>query len=152
MNPTHNILHTNALWNRKHVVGDSSIYIIESHCSYPLFFAGYARKILFHQFIILASFYFFSKKWFLVHVQPFSCYFWQAARLTNFSPLNYTIQVLRTRQTTTVHGSSIPKGLSDVAFTSNDTRLITSPNLQELLHMLGWNNEILIQCHSFLYL
>ncbi|XP_027357077.1 uncharacterized protein LOC113866377 [Abrus precatorius] len=36
------------------------------------------------------------------------------------------VEVLRTRHTTTVHGSSIHKGLSDVAFTSNDTRILAS--------------------------
>ncbi|KAK7262552.1 hypothetical protein RJT34_30126 [Clitoria ternatea] len=36
------------------------------------------------------------------------------------------VEVLRTRHTTTVHGSSIHKGLSDVAFTSNDPRILAS--------------------------
>ncbi|KAK7404498.1 hypothetical protein VNO78_05440 [Psophocarpus tetragonolobus] len=36
------------------------------------------------------------------------------------------VEVLRTRHTTTVNGSSIHKGLSDVAFTSNDTRILAS--------------------------
>ncbi|XP_020214066.1 uncharacterized protein LOC109798269 isoform X2 [Cajanus cajan] len=36
------------------------------------------------------------------------------------------VEVLRTRLTTPVHGSSIPKGLTDVAFTSNDTRILAS--------------------------
>ncbi|XP_061361391.1 uncharacterized protein LOC133305240 isoform X2 [Gastrolobium bilobum] len=36
------------------------------------------------------------------------------------------VEVLRTRQTTTVHGSRIHKGLSDIAFTSNDSRILAS--------------------------
>ncbi|KAL2328828.1 hypothetical protein Fmac_022255 [Flemingia macrophylla] len=36
------------------------------------------------------------------------------------------VQVLRTKHTTSVHGPMAPKGLSDVAFTSNDTRILAS--------------------------
>lgn len=43
--------------------------------------------------------------------------------------LSEPFEVLRTRHTTTVHGSSIPKGLSDVAFMSNDTRILASDTL-----------------------
>ncbi|XP_019448585.1 PREDICTED: uncharacterized protein LOC109351559 isoform X1 [Lupinus angustifolius] len=36
------------------------------------------------------------------------------------------VEVLRTRQASTVHGSTIYKGLSDIAFTTNDPRIIAS--------------------------
>ena len=42
------------------------------------------------------------------------------------------IQVLRTRQAVTVHGSDNHKGLSDIAFTSiDDSRLVKEGDLRE---------------------
>lgn len=42
------------------------------------------------------------------------------------------MQILKTRNTVTVHGSDIHKGLSDIAFTStDDSRLVKEGNFKE---------------------
>lgn len=47
------------------------------------------------------------------------------------------MQVLKTRNNVTVHGSDIHKGLSDIAFTSiDDSRLVKEGNLREKMVLL----------------
>ncbi|KAM4097217.1 hypothetical protein ACJW30_08G164500 [Castanea mollissima] len=52
--------------------------------------------------------------------------------MTMFIYCSLLIQVLRTRQAVTVHGSDSHEGLSDIAFTSiDDSRLVKEDDLRE---------------------
>ena len=52
--------------------------------------------------------------------------------MTMFIHCSLLIQVLRTRQAVTVHGSDSHKGLSDIAFTPiDDSRLVKEGDLRE---------------------